>query len=259
MRMGGEKIKQEQKQKQRPAKQSESQINKQAKQTKCQDHTTADTVRESLSTPHQSLGGAADSQALRPKSASIATRKIIRYSYAAFKSTSWELKRQSSEKFLCVAGVGLVHTLGGPGQPEDFSPHLYLTYHSGASWAARIQHLGSIPKAVQYSVTRCSRRFAGWPDITTVNIVFRYQCLHRGGSLPEQRRCSSNHVAAILESRISVGVNLLLCVCASSGVHCLISHESRRLLRKGLTLLVDCISVRKIHVSPASSFAANVC
>ena len=36
-------------------------------------------------------------------------------------------------------------------------------YHSGASWAARIQHLGSIPKAVQYSVTRCSRRFAGWP------------------------------------------------------------------------------------------------
>ena len=46
----------------------------------------------------------------------------------AFKSTSsWELKRQSSEKFLRVAGVGLVHTLGGPGRHEDFSPRLYFT------------------------------------------------------------------------------------------------------------------------------------
>ena len=54
-------------------------------------------------------------------------RKIPRYSSAAFKSTSWELKRQSSEKFLCVAGVGLVHTLGGPGRHEDFSPRLYFT------------------------------------------------------------------------------------------------------------------------------------
>ena len=67
--------------------------NKQARQTKCQDHTTVDTVRESLSTPHQSLGGAADSHALKPRSTSIATRKITRYSSAAFKSTSWELKR----------------------------------------------------------------------------------------------------------------------------------------------------------------------
>ena len=32
-------------------------MNMQARQTKCQDHTTVDTVRESLSTPHQSLGG----------------------------------------------------------------------------------------------------------------------------------------------------------------------------------------------------------
>ena len=68
-----------------------------------------------------------DSQALRPRSTSIATRKITRYSSAAFKSTSWELKRQSSEKFLRVAGVGLVHTLGGPGRYEDFSPRLYFT------------------------------------------------------------------------------------------------------------------------------------
>ena len=45
----------------------------------------------------------------------------------AFRSTSWELKRQSSEKFLCVAGVGLVHTLGGPGRHGDFSPRLYFT------------------------------------------------------------------------------------------------------------------------------------
>ena len=103
------------------------QINKQARQTKYQDHTTVDTVRESLSTPHQSLGEAADSQALRPRSTGIATRKITPYSSAAFKSTSWELKRQSSEKFLCVAGVGLVHTLGGPGLHEDFSPRLYFT------------------------------------------------------------------------------------------------------------------------------------
>ena len=43
------------------------------------------------------------------------------------------------------------------------APVSTLRYHSGASWAALIQHLGSIPKAVQYSVTRCSRRFAGWP------------------------------------------------------------------------------------------------
>ena len=38
-----------------------------------------------------------------------------------------ELKRQSSEKFLRVAGVSLVHTLGGPGRYEDFSPRLYFT------------------------------------------------------------------------------------------------------------------------------------
>ena len=43
------------------------------------------------------------------------------------------------------------------------APVSTLRYHSGASWAALIQHLGSIPKAVQYSVTRCSRRVAGWP------------------------------------------------------------------------------------------------
>ena len=40
-----------------PPRISERQINKQARQTKCQDHTTVDAVRESLSTPHQSLGG----------------------------------------------------------------------------------------------------------------------------------------------------------------------------------------------------------
>ena len=46
------------------------------------------------------------------------------------------------------------------------APVSTLRYHSGASWAARNQHLGSIPKAVQYSVTRCSRRFAGWPPFS---------------------------------------------------------------------------------------------
>ena len=128
-RRGGEKIKQGQKQKAktRQAYPRDKKKNKQARQTKCQDHTTADTVRESLSTPHQSLGEAAGSQALRPKSTSIATQKLTRYSSAAFKSTSWELKRQSSETFLCVAGVGLVHTLGGPGRHENFSPRLYFT------------------------------------------------------------------------------------------------------------------------------------
>ena len=78
-------------------------------------------------TPPVTGGGAADSQALRPRSTSIATRKITRYSSAVFKSTPWELKRQSSEKFLRVAGVGLVRTLGGPGRHEDFSPRLYFT------------------------------------------------------------------------------------------------------------------------------------
>ena len=53
-------------------------------------------------------GGSGQPSVLRPRSTSIATRKITRYSSVAFKSTSWELKRQSSEKFLCVAGVGLV-------------------------------------------------------------------------------------------------------------------------------------------------------
>ena len=57
-RRGGGKIKQEQKNRSKdPPSISERQINKQARQTKCQDHTTVDTVRESLSTPHPSLGG----------------------------------------------------------------------------------------------------------------------------------------------------------------------------------------------------------
>ena len=122
-------MKQEQKNKSKdPPRISERQIDKQARQTKCQDHTTADTVRESLSTPHQSLGGGIGQSSVETRSTSIATRKITRYSSAAFKSTSWELIRQSSEKFLRVAGVGLVHTLGGPGRHEDFSPRLYFTY-----------------------------------------------------------------------------------------------------------------------------------
>ena len=62
-------------------------------------------TRVAKHTPPVTGGGAADSQTLRPRSTSIATRKITRYSSAAFKSTSWELKRQSSEKFLRVAGV----------------------------------------------------------------------------------------------------------------------------------------------------------
>ena len=127
-RRGGGKIKQEQKNKSKdPPRISERQIDKQARQTKCQDHTTVDTVRESLSTPHQSLGGGSGQSSVETRTTSIATRKITRYSSAAFKSTSWELKRQSSEKFLRVAGVGLVHTLGGPGRHEDSSPRLYFT------------------------------------------------------------------------------------------------------------------------------------
>ena len=109
-RRGGEKLKQEQKNKRKdPPRISERQIDKQARQTKCQDHTTVDTVRESLSTPHQSLRGGSGQSSVETRSTSIATRKITRYSSAALKSTSWELKRQSSEKFLRVAGVGLVH------------------------------------------------------------------------------------------------------------------------------------------------------
>ena len=67
-RRGGEKIKQEQKNKSKdPPRISERQINKQARQTKCQDHTTVDTVRESLSTPHQSLGGGSGQSSVETK------------------------------------------------------------------------------------------------------------------------------------------------------------------------------------------------
>ena len=72
-------------------------------------------------------GGASGQSSVETKEHQYSNAKIIRYSSAAFKSTSWELKRQSSEKFFCVAGVGVVHTLGGPGRPEDFSPRLYFT------------------------------------------------------------------------------------------------------------------------------------
>ena len=65
---GGEQIKQEQKNKSKdPPRISERQINKQARQTKCQDHTTVDTVRESLSTPHQSLGGGSGQSSVETK------------------------------------------------------------------------------------------------------------------------------------------------------------------------------------------------
>ena len=50
-----------------PPRISERQINKQARQTKCQDHTTVDTVRESLSTPHQSLGGGSGQSSVETK------------------------------------------------------------------------------------------------------------------------------------------------------------------------------------------------
>ena len=79
-RRGGEKIKQEQKNKSKdPPRISERQIDKQARQTKCQDHTTVDTVRESLSTPHQSLGGGSGQSSVETRRTSIATRKITRY------------------------------------------------------------------------------------------------------------------------------------------------------------------------------------
>ena len=50
-----------------PPRISERQINKQARQTKCQDHTTVDTVRESLSTPHQSLGAGSGQSSVETK------------------------------------------------------------------------------------------------------------------------------------------------------------------------------------------------
>ena len=50
-----------------PPRISERQIDKQARQTKCQDHTTVDTVRESLSTPHQSLGGGSGQSSVEAK------------------------------------------------------------------------------------------------------------------------------------------------------------------------------------------------
>ena len=75
-RRGGEKIKQEQKNKSKdPPRISERQIDKQARQTKCQDHTTVDTVGESQSTPHQSLGGGSGQSSVETRSTSIATRK----------------------------------------------------------------------------------------------------------------------------------------------------------------------------------------
>ena len=66
-RRGGEKIKQEQKKSKDPPSISERQINKQARQTKCENHTTVDTVRESLSTPHQSLGGGSGQSSVETK------------------------------------------------------------------------------------------------------------------------------------------------------------------------------------------------
>ena len=67
-RRGGEKIKQEQKNKSKdPPRISGRQINTQARQTKCQDHSTVDTVRESLSTPHQSLGGGSGQSSVETK------------------------------------------------------------------------------------------------------------------------------------------------------------------------------------------------
>ena len=41
------------------------------------------------------------------------------------------------------------------------APVSTLRYHSGASWAAFIQHLGSIPKAVQYAIVVHARDAAG--------------------------------------------------------------------------------------------------
>ena len=55
------------------------------------------------------------------------------------------------------------------------APVSTLRYHSsGASWAALIQHLGSIPKAVQYSVTRfslSSDHFASHDDVGEAIVV----------------------------------------------------------------------------------------
>ena len=66
-RRGREKIKQEQKNKSKdPPRISERQIDKQARQTKCQDHTNCRyRTRVTKHTPPVAGGGAADSQALR--------------------------------------------------------------------------------------------------------------------------------------------------------------------------------------------------
>ena len=129
VRRGGGKIKTRAKNKSKdPPRISERQKNKQARQTKCQDHTTVDTVRESLSTPHQPLGGGSGQSNVETKEHQYSNAKNHPLLFCGIQiDIMGELKRQSSENFLRVAGVGLVHTLGGPGRPEDFSPRLYFT------------------------------------------------------------------------------------------------------------------------------------
>ena len=89
------KKKQEQKNKSKdPPRISERQIDKQARQTKCQDHTNCRyRTRVAKHTPPVAGGGGSGQSSVETRSTSIATRKITRYSSAAFKSTSLELKR----------------------------------------------------------------------------------------------------------------------------------------------------------------------
>ena len=112
-----------------------------------------------------------------------------------------------------------------------------------------------------------------YSDMTTVAVlgfgycVFKNQLLHRGGRLPVQRRCPTHHllIAAIFQF---LGVNRRLWICASPEARRL-PHGSRWVISaavldtphewQGLTLLVDCIPVHEIHVSPAGSFTADGC
>ena len=93
-----------------------------------------------------------------------------------------------------------------------------------------------------------------------------------------QRRCSTNHVAAILERRSSVGVhcdcgsvrrlNLTDCNMYLDGQQYFISMAVLDISRKATAVkerradligTVDSIPAHKTYVSPAASFTADVC
>ena len=109
-------------------------------------------------------GGCSGQSSVETRSTSIATRKItpatlLRHSNRHHGSSNGKVAKSSFAWLALVSFTRLVDQA----DMKTSAPVSALRYHSGPSWAALIQHLGSIPKAVQYSTTRCSRRFAGWP------------------------------------------------------------------------------------------------